>query len=208
MEYWSPGDVVVERHLRQGKPWGAVPQIVVRDSPELIALYIPPGTICKRPRQVDGRPLGLMGSDEEWQVADWPWQGEGSLSLVLPGAAHAVYCFWQASEQRSLSCWYINLQKPYRRTAQGFDTLDQTPDVIVSPDRLSWQWKDDDELQELQDRGVVTSEQAAELYREGKRAIALVQQADSPYSRNWAHWSPDPAWPIPTLPADWDWPVE
>ena len=88
-----------------------------------------------------------------------------------------VYCFWRAGEPRSLSCWYINLQKPYRRMAHGFDTLDQTLDVIVSPDRSSWQWKDEDELQELRDRGVISAEQAHELRLEGERAIALVQAA-------------------------------
>src|SRR5690349_14803046 len=101
MEYWSPGDVVVERHLRQGKLWATCPQIVVRDSPVLIALYTPPGTVFKRPSPIDGSPLRLMGSDEEWQLIDWPWQGEARLLLTLPGAAHALYCFWRTSEQRS-----------------------------------------------------------------------------------------------------------
>ncbi len=91
--------------------------------------------------------------------------------------------------------------------AHGFDTLDQTLDVIVSPDRSSWQWKDEDELQELLDRGVISAEQVHELRREGERAIALVQAADSPYSPDWAHWLPDPTWPIPVLPPDWDRPV-
>ena len=193
---------MVDRHLRQGKLWAAWPQIVVCDGPELTALYTPPGTVYRRPCPIDGSPLRLIGSNEQWQLVDSAWQGEGRLLLALPGAAHAVYCFWRAEEQRSLSCWYINLQKPYRRTAQGFDTLDQTLDVIVSPDRFSWHWKDEDELQELQDRGVITTEQATALYLEGERGIALVQQADSPYSPDWAHWSPDPDWPIPNLPPD------
>ncbi len=97
MEYWSPGDVIIERRLRQSKLWGAIPHIVVRDGPELIALYIPPGTVCKHPCPIDGGPLGLLGSDDEWQYRDWTWQGEGRLLLALPDAAHAVYCFWRAA---------------------------------------------------------------------------------------------------------------
>ena len=77
MAYWSPGDVVVERHLRQGKLWSAIPHIVACDGPELSALYIPPGTVCTHPCPIDSGPLRLLDNDEEWQFRDWTWQGEG-----------------------------------------------------------------------------------------------------------------------------------
>lgn len=201
MSYWSAGDLIVERHIRQGKIWGITPRVVVCDGPDLLAVYTPTGTLQQVGRPLDGGSPRLIGNNEPWELIERPWVGAGVLVLMLPKVAHAIYCFWQPEEPRTFSCWYINLQKPLRRTAIGFDTLDQTLDVVMTPDRASWQWKDEDELDELVRRGIALPNEAQRLHSEGLRAVALLQAADSPYSPVWANWSPDPLWPVPHLPS-------
>jgi hypothetical protein len=66
------------------------------------------------------------------------WQGHGALELVLPGAAHAWVAIWSGPERR-LDHWYVNFQEPLRRTAIGYDTLEQgvgaTRSIAIAIDR-------------------------------------------------------------------------
>ena len=41
---------------------------------------------------------------------------------------------------------------------------------------------------------------------EGERVIARVEAGQSPFDSEWLDWRPDPAWPLPTLPLDWEIP--
>ena len=43
------------------------------------------------------------------------------------------------------SGWYVNLQEPFGRTAEGVDTADQLLDLVRTRDG-DWRWKDEDEL--------------------------------------------------------------
>jgi predicted RNA-binding protein associated with RNAse of E/G family len=99
--------------------------------------------------------------------------------------------------------WYVNLEEPLRRTAQGFDYLDQFLDVIVKPDLSGWHWKDEDELEEAVSLGLVSKEKAAVMYIEGDRVVAWLQSGKSPFS-GWEKWRPDPSWQVPVLPEGWD----
>ena len=101
-------------------------------------------------------------------------------------------------------CWYINLEEPFRRTRFVFDYLDQLLDIIVSPDRTTWQWKDEDEFQEAQDRGLFSPEQARAIRAEGERVVQLLQANKPPFNSGWEQWRPDSAWSLPTLPEGWD----
>jgi len=76
---------------------------------------------------------------------------------------------------REMRLWYVNLEEPLRRTSVGFDYQDQFLDVEISPDRSSWRWKDEDELQEAVELGVISSERASELRAEGKRVIERME---------------------------------
>ena len=47
----------------------------------------------------------------------------------------------------------MNLEEPLKRTAIGFDYLDQLLDIEIAVDLSSWKWKDEDELEEAVARG-------------------------------------------------------
>ena len=62
----------------------------------------------------------------------------------------------------------------------------------------------DAELERAVGLGLVTQAQADSFIAEGKRAVARLQARISPFADDWEMWIPDPAWPIPSLPPNWD----
>jgi hypothetical protein len=190
---WEPGDAILRREVWHGEPkvgWGGV---VVRDTPELLALYMP-----------EGSPIAyaddFFGAPHPWSPKE-RWEGHGVLQLQRPGESHAVWVLWHGPE-RELGVWYINLQEPFRRTERGFDTQDLELDIVVRRDG-SWRYKDDERLEEWVERGRWTAEEVAAIRREGARVTAELDAGHRWWSDDWATWQPDPAWPLPTLPADW-----
>lgn len=123
------------------------------------------------------------------------------LWLARPGAAHAIGLFWQGPDRQFLG-WYGNLQAPLQRTAIGFDSADHALDVQIAPDR-TWNWKDEDEFASVLERGVISREDALAIRAEGERVVAAVETNGWPFNAGWERWQPDPAWPIPLMPAEW-----
>ena len=204
MPAWTPGDRIVLRETRQGVVWSAKPATVVRDTPDLVALSIAPGSRWKQPRSRDGRRVGVVDVVAgTWELADATWMGGGALALCPPGASHALVGFWNETHTALMS-WYLNLQEPLRRTPIGFDTLDLILDLVVSADRRSWCWKDEDEFAEAQAHELIDAPTAAAIRAEGRRAHGLLLAGAPPYDPEWETWKPDPTWTVPTLPAGWD----
>jgi hypothetical protein len=174
---------------------------VVQDDPDLIALYWPAGTPQKVPQE-RLTPRQLL-STEQVDLVDRRWTDTDVLMLATPGAAHAVYAMWERGHA-SFRCWYIDLQDPLRRTTIGFNTRDHLLDIVVTPDRSEWRWKDEDELQEAVAIGVFSPQEARAIRAEGERVIRLLQAGASPFCDGWESWSPPGEWGIPVLPMDWD----
>jgi hypothetical protein len=184
---WGAGDVVALREIWKGRVWKARPWIVVRDEPSLLALWIPKGAPTKIPP-------GSGIPRDEWTLEDGAFQTD-ALRLVTPGAAHSILLFFERGELHS---WYVNVERPLRRSAVGFDYLDLELDVRIWPNG-SWELEDEDELAEAQRLGVVSADEAAEARAEARRVIE-----SWPFPTGWEKWRPDPAWEIPELPGGWD----
>jgi hypothetical protein len=188
--------VVVRREVWRGRPWAAIPVIVVRDEPELLATYI-----------AEGAPLGFAtgdgfpGGDHPWS-GKRAWRGPGTLMLQRPDDAHAVFVFWRGAE-RDFAGWYVNFQAPSRRWADGFDTLDHELDLWVPAGGGGWAWKDRERLEERVADGRFTPAEAAAIHAEGERVAAALDAGRRWWNDAWADWAPDPAWPVPVLRADW-----
>ncbi|MBA3348818.1 MAG: GNAT family N-acetyltransferase [Actinobacteria bacterium] len=123
------------------------------------------------------------------------------LRLARRGDLHSVFHLWRGGE---LAEWYVNLERPLRRTPLGFDHLDRELDLLARPDG-TWEWLDEDEFEASQALGVIDPVEAGEIRAEGERVVAAW-----PFPTGWEGWRPDPAWPLPALPAGWDevvWPV-
>ena len=202
MHRWQPGDTVLYRSMIMGRPLVTIAVTVVADEPELLVLYRPAGTPYRELVTDDGHPLprvmqpaavrSLAGRQRDGR---WPYGP--SLLLTPTGAAHAILLNW--SEGWEFQRWYVNLQQPTERTNDGFEMTDQFLDIVVRPDG-SWEWKDEDELDEAVLAGRLAETEANEVRREGERIIADVVAGRPPFDGSWRDWRPDPAWPMPALP--------
>ena len=158
---WSEGETILRREVRNdGWAWMQVPVLVVRDEPELLATYIPEGAQFTFPPGPEVHPWSGRGA----------WQGHGVLMLQRPRDAYAVWVFWQGPE-RKFHGWYVNLQEPFRRTPEGYDTQDMELDIWI-PAGGTWQLKDDELLDVRVEEGRFTQDQAGEIRAEGRRLEA------------------------------------
>ena len=201
--FFTFGQIIVLREIWQSKVWSARPAILVQDTPEMLALYAPPGTMYRHPKTLKGervKPRNRLWSD--WILKDEKWTDYHLLRLTIPDSNYSVLVFWDAPDMR-FHDWYINLEEPLRRTAMGFEYLDQFLDVIVKPDLSGWRWKDEDELEEAIALGLVSRGKASAMRAEGEKVAAWIQSGNSPFN-GWEKWRPDLSWAIPVLPEGWD----
>jgi predicted RNA-binding protein associated with RNAse of E/G family len=120
----------------------------------------------------------------------------------VPCTGYSVLIFQYGGQVRQ---WYVNLEQPLQRTTLGFDYEDQILDAIVAPDRRSWRWDDEDELEEALQAGLVSRELAIDLYARGTAAVDAPQSGTSVFNA-WENWRPDPSWGVPDLPPAWSRP--
>lgn len=198
---WNYGEHILLRGVWRERLCLGCPVTIVRDTPDLVALYWQSGTGVKVPRE-RFTPRDML-SLEQPELVDSVWTKTDVLMLVVPGAAHSIYAMWDEGHTR-FRCWYINLQDPLRRKPTGFDTMDHLLDIVVSPDQSEWWWKDEDEFAEAESLGVYLAEEAYAIRQEGARAVQLVQDAETPYSDEWRLWVPPAEWVIPGFPVGWD----
>jgi len=201
---FEPGRTVVLRYLWDGKIWSASPAIVVQDKPELVALYLPSGTIAGKHKTLVGKPVTIENLiNSEWTISEEPDFPEyDRLMLTVPGSYFSIILFKNYKENRAYT-WYINLEEPVVRTENGFDHIDLVLDAIVSPDFSEWRWDDEDELEVVVKAGLISASKAELLYVEGKKAVEMLQSGESIFNV-WERWHPEPSWALPVLPAGWD----
>src|SRR5215213_1446004 len=81
---WVSGNCVILREVRQGQVYSAKPVTVVCDRPDLVALWIAPGTRWKHALRPDGGPVGVEDiMRDRWVLADAVWYGGGALILQI-----------------------------------------------------------------------------------------------------------------------------
>lgn len=198
---WSQGDPILLRELHDGRIWVARPARVAAVQDGLVAIYLAPGTTWMVPASTE-RAEVLHRLKHGWELTAYERTRARVLYLFAPEVSQPIHLWWIPPDWR-FGGWYINLQEPIRPTPLGFDYMDRMLDVVIAPD-LSWHWKDEDELEEAVALDMVTPRQAAEIRAEGERVIDRLEARTSPFCDGWERWRPDPAWPIPELPAGWD----
>lgn len=193
---WAAGDEVTLRYLtRDGRPGMAWPFVVVRDSPEIVALFIPANATYKR---------WGVAADGTRRLVDAAWRDD-VLRLMFPGRGYSIWLFWRVIEgERRLAHYYINMEEPFRRSEIGFDTNDHTLDVVVQPGQSEWRWKDDEEFAARTASGLFGGEFAAACRAEAAGVIKLLERHESPFCDGWETWLPDAAWAMPHLSERWD----
>jgi hypothetical protein len=206
VRHWQQGDRILLRYRRLGPVSYALPVTVVGDEPGRTILYLRPGTPIKRRVTPDGAPIprDIPYAEQAripFFVGDGVWTTNHALIIVQAGDAFDIRLFW--NEDWTFRGWYVNLQDPVRRVPTGFDTADHVLDIAVAPDR-SWRWKDEHELAEAVRIGRFSPDEAAAIRATGEAVIPRIEAGAWPFEDSLSGWRPDPAWPIPEVPATWN----
>lgn len=196
MMRFTPGTTIVTREVWRGEVWAVRPMRVVADE-EHLALWFPRGTSWLHPAAIGGGRIRVP--TEPWELRAAAWHLDDNLILVRDGDAHAVHLFFDATgAQRG---WYVNLQEPMRRTAIGFDFMDQQLDIVASADLTTVEWKDEDDFAAL--IPLIGDAAATEIRAEGERVIERMRRRAWPFDGSFDGWRADAAWPTPELTDRW-----
>lgn len=201
--YWNRGAQIVIREHWNRKVWTVRPVTVVADTPDVIALYMMPGTTYKHPRALDGSPVPHFLPDD-WVLVDTQWLGGGALYLSQPGQWYVIMGLLRDDNQ-GIERWYVNLQTPYQRTHMGFDYLDQELDIVLNRELTAWSWKDEEKFIEAQRRGRIPVQQGAYVGRVGEDVLQQLQARRLKLPEPWRNWRPPEHWAIPPMPHAWRW---
>lgn len=206
-DHWAPGTRILWRYRANGtgRPHICRPVTVVRDTPDLLAAWVAPGTICVKPEMADGTPVHHEPLETRYtkprRIVLSRWFGTGVLKLARPGEPWSVWLFWERDWE--FKNWYVNLEEPRLRWAGGIESEDHFLDIAVYPDR-SWEWRDEDEFAAAQHADLVDGKLAARVRAAGRDVVEEIRAWAPPFSDGWENWRPDPRWPVPRLPRDWD----
>lgn len=204
---WVPGTAVLWRYRANESARYHIcrPVTVVQDTPDLLAVWLAPGTECVRPVLADGTPVHQEPLETRYTkprtVHRDHWFGTGVLKLARPGEPWSVWLFWEPGWR--FRSWYVNLEEPRTRWSHGIDSEDHFLDISVHPDR-SWRWHDEDEFAQAQRDGLMSARKARTVRAAGRAAVASIEAWGAPFTDGWEHWRPDPEWNVPFLPVDWD----
>ncbi len=187
-ERFAAGQSVALREVWDGRVFAARPAIVVADEPHGAMFYVPPVVTVLRAVGPDGQPWRLPYPG--WQLQAFEWRHHRILSFAFPDTPYGVLARFDDATG-AFDGWYLNLQDPLRRTAIGFDTTDHVLDVVIPADQLSWSWKDEDELVEALELGMISEASAAHIRWAGERAVEHVLLREPPFDEDWREWRPD-----------------
>jgi hypothetical protein len=202
-DVFQPGQTVVRRYFRGTHlTWAQATRVIADDGRGLL-LWLPEGADFACRVDSDGQLLRAAPSVEAYGAAHLAmrsWMGSSALLLHPPGAAHSVWWFFYG---RSFANWYVNLESPLVRRADGVDIVDHHLDIVVDSDR-TWRWKDEEDFIESTGKpGFWNVEQAQEIRDEASRAVAAIEAGHFPYDGTWCDFEPG-VWSQPKLPTTID----
>lgn len=205
MRRFSSGDTVVVRNIARsdGGASMAVASIAIRDDDDILALYIPVGSVALDNYAVpDGERAAAVGTlppSRARRHAERRWQ-TSILRLHLPGEAFSVWLF--PDGQGGVASWYGNLEAPFVRTPIGIDIRDHALDVVADG-KGRWRWKDEDEFARRLETGIDTVEHQAAVRAAGQSFIARLETRRAPFDMGWESWRAPADWLPRELPANW-----
>ena len=194
---FEAGQTCVRRNVFRGKVWSAWPFRVLHDTDAELAGAIWPGTTLVSQRSPRERHLREVVEGVDTLGPD-RLEGTTILAFHLPERWFSVMLFWRPDAFRH---WYVNFERPLRRSSLGVDTWDLTIDLVIPPDRTP-RWKDEDEYAEARSLGTVSDADHAAIQVAADEAVGMFDRGEGPFDERWLSWRPDPAWPVPVLPAN------
>jgi hypothetical protein len=207
-QHFEPTSTVVRRDAHRGMVWSATPYRVVQDDPGLPVLALWPGVErlaattsakARRPGDDVARNEAIHCLAEgAWTLRPRIWRETTRLVLSPPDAYFTVSLFF-FDDDDSRWTWYVDFERPYRRTSVGYDTLDLMLDLVIAPDGTS-HWKDEDEYDQGRRLGIITDDDHKNVSQAKEQVLSLLERREGPFDESWTTWRRDPGWPRPTLP--------
>ncbi len=206
----AAGSTIVRRDARGGKIWTATPNRVINDSGSELMLACWPGLEMLAPTTwIDWLQSGDDQARQQsiinlaaghWDLGRWTWRDTSLLSWFGTGIYFSVHRFLPAAK---LACdWYVNFERPRRRTRIGIDTCDLFVDLVVQPDLSSYAWKDEGEYAQARRLGLIDDTVHAAVDEARQQVLALIESRQGPFAQDLSAWRPDPRWATPVLPND------
>lgn len=206
---FDEGSTVVRRNVFRGKVVSAWPCRLVYDTGAELAWACLPGVeVLAQTTYIEGLRTGDESLRDrtlsELAAGDWTLgtsiiRHSTILGFQLPDTYFSVLVFFRENGEPRM--WYVNFERPFRRTAIGVDTCDLMVDLVIEPD-LTYRWKDEDEYQQGRRLGIVDDTDHAEVEKARDQALAMLERRTGPFEARWLSWRRDLDWPIPTLPAN------
>lgn len=210
MTAFAPGSTTVRRDVWRGKVWTAHPYRALSDDGRCLLLACWPGIRMLAPTTwIDWL---LTGDDAvrkqaipnlvagEWQLGDWTWRDRSLLCWYFGGSYFSIHRHFDPDG--TAGAWYVNFERPYRRTPIGIDTFDLLLDLVIAPDLSSCAWKDEDEYAQARRFGLIDDATHARVEAAREQALSMLATHAGPFRGDWAEWQPDARWPVPALPPD------
>lgn len=199
--YWQPGTHILWRYGEPGAPTWDAPVTVVRDDARGLVAWLAAGTPVRKVVRTDGRDVRAdpaTAFTAPRRQVEGTWTDYDVLRIAPTGQRWSAWAFF-AEGDRTFAGWYVNIESPHRRDATSVRSRDHLLDVWVEPDRTH-ERKDEAELAASVEHGRYTPEEAASFTAVAAEVEALLEAWGPPFCDGWESFTPDPAWPVPTLP--------
>jgi hypothetical protein len=206
---FEPGATAVRRDTFAGKVWTAAPFRVVRDLGGELVLTCWPGVeslasttwiewLRTGDEAVRKQALPNLAA-RRWELGRWIWRDTVVLTRLGAGEYFSVSQFF--TPDRRAPGWYVNFERPFRRTPIGIDTFDLLLDLVIAPD-LSWHvWKDEDEYAQGRRLGLIDDTTHRHVEEGRQQVMALLEDRQGTFADDWSGWSVAADWPTPVLPS-------
>lgn len=202
---WHHSDVLLIRNIARsdGTVTTAVPSIVIQDEGDMLALFIPKGTLFKNnwvippEERVESADNIVPSAQRKYHNLSW-WHD--SIRLYLHGKLYSIWLSFD--DEGQFASWYGNLEARFVRTPLGIDCRDLALDIVATPDR-KWVWKDMAEFERRLQVGLDTKEHQMKLLAAGDEFVDCLEQNKRPFCDGWESWKPPIDWQIPQLSDNW-----
>jgi protein associated with RNAse G/E len=207
---WGPfpeGSTVIRLETFCGKTWSAAPYRLVQDDGKVMTMAYWAGIQSLAPSTwADWRRTGNDALRRQtvpdlkagtWKLARWTWRDSNLLIRMSSDDYFSISRFYRSDGE--LTGWYVNFERPYRRTSVGVETFDLLIDLVVAADLSSYRWKDEDEYEHGRRLGLIADSTYKCVEAAREKVVELIKARSGPFTeRSPMFW--DPAWPLPALP--------